>query len=405
MASKKPTVTNPLNYLGIPGMSPTPIPVPKPKTPMAPLERSLGGYGGGVMTAQTLTAGDRLTEELKSLQNTSAGRIKNLTDQSTGLTTSMAGLQFGQGTGAASTVIAAGGANFGAGAAVLQKIQDDPEYKLLVQKFKNRGMEDFADLYLQVSVDYPTVTDPDTLQDLLKTDKKYNVDAQGNAKGFAKRFAGNAALIKAGKAPMEDADYLKAEEEYEKTFKAYNLPKTMLNKESYAKLIGNTISADEATKRIQLGYNNLEGNAKTSEAFRTFFPQLSKGDIVAAMLDETEQLPALIRKVDAAKIGGAALRQNLATSAVRAEELRSGGVTQAEADTGYSKIAGYLTDAQKLARIGKEEEFTQTTAEQSQLEGLASAQRKEAQLAEKEINRFSMQVGASRGAFSRNTTF
>ena len=405
MASKKPTVTNPLNYLGIPGMSPTPIPAPKPKTPMAPLERSLGGYGGGVATAQTLTAGDRLLEQLKVAQNTSAGTIKNLKDQSTGLTTSMAGLQFGQGTGAASTVIAAGGANFAAGAAVLQKIQDDPEYKLLVQKFKNRGMEDFADLYLQVSVDYPTVTDPDTLQDLLKTDKKYNVDAQGNAKGFAKRFAGNAALIKAGKTPMEDADYLKAEEDYEKTFKAYNLPKTMLNQASYAKLIGNTISAVEATERIQLGYDKLQGNAKVSEAFQKFFPELSKGDVVAAMLDETEQLPALKRKVAAAQIGGAALRQNLATSAVRAEELRSGGVTQTEAETGYSKIAGYLTDAQKLARIGKEEEFTQTTAEQSQLEGLASAQRKEAQLAEKEINRFSMQVGASRGAFSRNTTF
>ena len=123
------------------------------------------------------------------------------------------------------------------------------------------------------------------------------------------------------------------------------------------------------------------------------------------MLDETEQLPALIRKVDAAKIGGAALRQNLETSAARAEQLRSIGVTTTEAETGYGNIAGYLTDAQRLARIGKEEEFTQLTAEQSQLEGLASAKRKEEQLAEKEINRFSMQVGASRGAFSRNTTF
>jgi len=36
---------------------------------------------------------------------------------------------------------------------------------------------------------------------------------------------------------------------------------------------------------------------------------------------------------------------------------------------------------------------------------LASAKRKEEQLAEKEINRFSSQVGASRGAFSRSTTF
>jgi hypothetical protein len=241
------------------------------------------------------------------------------------------------------------------------------------------------------------------LQDLLKTDKKYNVDAQGNPKGYAKRFAGNAALIKAGKAPLADDDYLKAEEDYEKTLKAYNLPATMINKESYAKLIGNSISAVEATERIQLGYDKLQSNAKVSQAFQSFFPELSKGDIVAAMLNETEQLPALKRKVAAAQIGGAALRQNLATSAARAEELRGMGVDQAEAEKGYGKIAGYLTDAQKLARIGKEEEFTQTTAEQSQLEGLASAKRKEERLAEKEINRFSSQVGANRGAFT--TTF
>lgn len=404
MAPKKPAVVNPLNYLGIPGMSPSPTPPPKPKTPVAPLERSLGGYGGGVATVQTLTAADRLAEQLRVAQNTAAGTIKNLKDQSTALTGSMADLQFGQDTGAANTVKAAGGTDFAAGAAVLKGIQDDPEYKVLAQKFASYGMADFPDLYLQVSIDYPKA-DIQTLQDLLKTDKKYNVDAQGNAKGYAKRFAGNAALIKAGKIPLDDAEYIKAEGEYEKAFKGYGLPETMLNKESYAKLIGNEISADEATTRVKLGYDNLKSNAKVLQAFQTFYPQLSQGDIVAAMLNPNEQLPALQRKVAAAEIGGAALRQNLQTSEARAMELKGLGIDQGKAEAGYGKIAGYLTDAQKLARIGKEEEFTQTTAEQSQLEGLASAQRKEAQLAEKEINRFSSQVGAARGAFSKNTTF
>jgi hypothetical protein len=406
MAPKKPVVVNPLNYLGIPaGQSPSmPAPTPKPKTPVAPLERSLGGYGGGVATRQTLTAADRLAEQLRVAQNTAAGTIKNLKDQSTTLTGSMADLQFGKDTGAANTVKAAGGTDFAAGAAVLKGIQDDPEYKVLAQKFASYGMADFPDLYLQVSIDYPKA-DAQTLQDLLKTDKKYNTDAQGNAKGYAKRFAGNAALVKAGKIPLDDAEYIKAESEYEKTFKGYGLPATMLNKETYAKLIGNEISADEATTRVKLGYDNLKSNAKVLQAFQTFYPQLSQGDIVAAMLNPNEQLPALQRKVAAAEIGGAALRQNLQTSEARAMELKGLGVTQATAEKGYGKIATYLTDAQKLAQIGKEEAFTQTTAEQSQIEGLASAQRKEAQLAEKEVNRFSSQVGAARGAFSRNTTF
>ena len=379
-------------------------PAPKPKTSMAPLERSLGGYGGGVMTAQTLTSADRLAEQLKVAQNTAAGTIKNLKDQSTALTGSMADLQFGKDTGAANTVKAAGGTDFGDGAAVLQDIQDDPEYKVLAQKFASYGMADFPDLYLQVKVDYPKAN-AETLLDLLKTDKKYNVDAQGNAKGYAKRFAGNAALVKAGKIPLDEADYIKAEGEYENAFKGYGLPATMINKESYAKLIGNSISADEATTRIKLGYDNLKSNAKVLQAFQTFYPELSQGDIVAAMLNEKEQLPALQRKVAAAQIGGAALRQNLQTSEARAMELKGLGIDQGKAEAGYGKIAGYLTDAQKLARIGKEEEFTQLTAEQSQLEGLASAKRKEKQLEEKEINRFSMQVGAARGAFSKDTTF
>ena len=394
MATKKPVFTNPLNYLGIPaGKSPS---KPAPKAAVNPTYIPVSDPR--YQREADLKEQALVNAKEKALADAAANKLTGTSSQS-GQFESKGSIAEDKAKGDAAAAAAAA-----AQQQSLQAIQDSPEFKALVQKFKDRGMDDFPDLYLEAAKDNPKA-DSDTILDLLRKDKKYNFDAQGNPKGYAKRFSGNAALIKAGKIPMDDDKYLQAEVEYEKTFKKYNLPKTMFNQASYAKLIGNQISADEATTRIQLGYDNLEGNAKATEAFQKFFPTLLKGDIVAAMLDETEQLPALIRKVDAAKIGGAALRQNLETSAARAEQLRSIGVTTTEAETGYGNIAGYLTDAQRLARIGKEEEFTQLTAEQSQLEGLASAKRKEKQLEEKEINRFSMQVGAARGAFSKNTTF
>ena len=411
MATKKPVFTNPLNYLGIPaGKSPS---KPAPKAAVNPTYIPVSDPR--YQREADLKEQALVNAKEKALADAAANKSTGTSSQS-GQIESKGSIA--EDKARADAAVAAAAA---AQQQSLQAIQDSPEFKALVQKFKNRGMDDFPDLYLEAAKDNPKA-DSDTILDLLRKDKKYNFDAQGNPKGYAKRFSGNAALVKAGKIPMADDEYLEAELEYEKTFKKYNLPKTMFNQASYAKLIGNQISSTEATERIQLGYDKLESNAKVSEAFQKFFPTLLKGDIVAAMLDETEQLPALKRKVAAAEIGGAALRQNLATSAVRAEELRSGGVTQAEAETGYGKIAGYADTATKLSQIergnvaiqtpeimqamdDKLRKETQTTAEESQLLGLASAKRKEEQRAEREINRFSMQVGASRGAFSRNTTF
>ena len=233
MATKKPVFTNPLNYLGIPaGKSPS-KPAPKAVTQTAPIN----------------TVG---SPEFEREQN----RIAMVQSKSRDLPPPPSNPDVIEKKGSIAEDKAKADAAVAAAAAAqqqsLQAIQDSPEFKALVQKFKDRGMEDFPDLYLEAAKDNPKA-DSDTILDLLRKDKKYNFDAQGNTKGYAKRFSGNAALVKAGKIPMDDDKYLEAEVEYEKTFKKYNLPKTMFNQASYAKLIGNQISATEATARIQLG--------------------------------------------------------------------------------------------------------------------------------------------------------
>ena len=133
--------------------------------------------------------------------------------------------------------------------ATVNSILEDPEYVTLVNVFKNYGMGDIADLYLKVKADYPKA-DRDQVETLLKTDVRYNKDTQGNAIGYSKRFAGNAALMKVGKQPLDDADYLKAESEYEKTFKAYGLG-SMANKDAMQNLL---------VKRFQQQKQQIEFN-------------------------------------------------------------------------------------------------------------------------------------------------
>ena len=410
MATKKPVFTNPLNYLGIPaGKSPS---KPAPKAAVNPTYIPVSDPR--YQREADLKEQALVNAKEKALADAAANKSTSTSSQS-GQIESKGSIA--EDKARADAAVAAAKA---AQQQSMQAIQDTPEYKALVRTFTAYGMSDFADIYLQIKADNPKA-DKDTIESLLKTDPKYNTDAQGNAKGYAKRFAGNVALVKQGKIPLTEDAYLQAEAGYEKAFKGYDLG-AMANQKAYADLIASDVSADEATSRIQLGYDKLKNNPQVLNAFRKFYPTLSDGDIVSGILNSKEQLVTLERKVAAAEVGGAALRQNLTTSEARAEELRGLGVTQAKAETGYKEIAGYADTATKLSQIergnvaiqtpeimqamdDKLRKETQTTAEESQLLGLASAKRKEEQLAEREINRFSMQVGASRGAFSRNTTF
>jgi hypothetical protein len=155
------------------------------------------------------------------------------------------------------------------------------------------------------------------------------------------------------------------------------------------------------------------------DAFRRFFPQLTAGDLVGAMLDPAEQLPALQRKVIAAEIGGAAIEQglnvslaaesiqskrysNLQTGTVGAEALQQAGVEKDVAQAGYEKIAMDLPTMEKLSSIYGTtlEAYTQKEAEQEQLLGLASAARKKQQIIAREAAQWQGSAGTTKGSFS-----
>jgi membrane-bound lytic murein transglycosylase B len=178
------------------------------------------------------------------------------------------------------------------------------------------------------------------------------------------------------------------------------------------------------TDRVQLAFDRVLNDEPTKNAFNKFFSALGFSDIVAGMLDPINQIPALERKVKAAEIGGAALRQGLTASELAmaeeqasvpfsnvtrgtlgADVLAQQGVTKAQAEAGFRKIAEVLPTAEKLSSIygGTEAQYGRLEAEQEQLQGLASAARKRQRLSELETAQFKKSSGLGKRALGSIT--
>jgi hypothetical protein len=263
---------------------------------------------------------------------------------------------------------------------------ENPAFSIVAGILKNYDMKGVADSIAKIRKDYPEIASDDILA-LLKFDTRYNAP-------YLERFSGNAELIKKGLPTLDDESYLKVEKEYEKIFKSYNVG-SLANRQMYAKLIGNSMDAVDVTGRLKVGYDRLKADKNIEEAFRRFYPSLADGDIVAAMLNPEEMLPALQRKADAAEIGGSYLAQNLTTTRESAESLAAFGINKAGAQAGVRYIAQALPRGQFLSQISQETgiNYTQQTAEDITFKKNVAAQKQEDILKEKEINRFAGEAG------------
>ena len=250
--------------------------------------------------------------------------------------------------------------------------------------------------------EYPEISSDDIVT-LLQFDSRYNAK-------FNERFAANVDRLKAGKPVLSPGEYLKLEQGYAQVLNAYNLP-TFNTQKYYDTFIKSDLDVVEVTDRVQLAYDRVLSDAPVNTAFRQFFPSLGLGDIVTGMLDPVNQLPALQRKVKAAEIGGAALRQGFkdisetATSmTVGADVLAQQGVTKAEAEAAYQTIAQELPQAEKFSSIygSQTESYGRLEAEKEQLQGLASEERKKKRLIALEAAQFGGDSGTSKASVNTN---
>jgi len=228
---------------------------------------------------------------------------------------------------------------------------------------------------------------------------------------YQKRFAANKSRVSAGLSALNEAEYIRLEDQYQNVMRNYGLPASYYAKdttgrqEGFEKLIGFDVSATELEDRILTAQSRVINAApEVTTALKQFYPDITNGDILAYTLDPTKGLSEIKRKVTAAEIGGAALGSKLDTSAVRAEELARYGVTAETAQKGYSAIGGGLERGRQLSSIYQEPAYTQAVAEEEifNLPGQTQAGEKRKKIIGLEKATFGGQTGVSSGALSQN---
>lgn len=233
------------------------------------------------------------------------------------------------------------------------------------------------------------------------------------AVAYQKRFPANKARAAAGKPVLSAAEYLQAERTYSQVLQSYGVG-GLAKSETLSSFISNDISAAEVADRVGLAVDRVKNaDPFTKAALAEYYPSLNQTDIVSAVLNPEEGLPALKRKVQIAEIGGAAAVQglntgltatsdvskqygNVVTGALGAEALATFGITQDQARKGYEAVAGLAPRAEFLSSISTGEDYTRLQAEQEAFLGLASAKRARESLTAQEQARFAGASGLSK---------
>jgi len=257
---------------------------------------------------------------------------------------------------------------------------------------------------------------PDTIQ-LIMQDPNSNDPL---AVAFQKRFPANKVLAGQGKAVLSAGEYLAAEKRYTEIMQSYGVA-GLATRATLSDFIGNSISATEVSDRVGLAVDRVQNaDSATKKMLATYYPMLNTNDIVTAMLNPKEGLPALQRKVQIAEIGGAALSQGLNTSinsmsmksalysnvqsgALGAQQLAEFGVTKDQARAGYQQVAEITPRAEFLSSISGGEDYTRLEAEQEAFLGLASAKRARENLVKQEQGRFAGSSGLTKNSLSSST--
>jgi hypothetical protein len=230
-----------------------------------------------------------------------------------------------------------------------------------------------------------------------------------NRPAYQARFAANKDRIKAGLRALSPAEYIGLEDQYQNIMRTYGMPSSYYTKDDtgkqagFEKFLANDVSAAELEDRIATAQQRvLNSNPEVLQALKQFYPDISNADILAYTLDPQNALTNIKRKVTAAEIGGAALAQGLQAQGGTAEALAGQGITKAQAQQGYTEIAGILPRATQLADIYGEQPYTQQTAEAEVFNtaNAAEAARKRKKLASLETAAFSGSSGV--GALGRD---
>lgn len=287
-------------------------------------------------------------------------------------------------------------------AAILAKEKRQSAYDLLYTQFASYGL---GSLVEPLKALIQTNASPSEFAIKLRNDPLYNT-------AYKKRFAANDLRISKGLKAIDEATYLGLEDQYQEILRNAGLPESYWKRgelgiqEGFTNFIANDVSATELEDRVNTAQQRLiYANPEVSIALKTFYPDITNGDLLAYALDPTKGLDQIKRRITAAEIGSSAVQMGLATNVTDAEYLARYGVTKEAAQKGYRTAAETLPTATKLGEIYAGQglgAYTQQTAEQDifNLPGGAAAAEKRRKLSELEQASFSGKAGM--GALARD---
>lgn len=222
---------------------------------------------------------------------------------------------------------------------------------------------------------------------------------------YKTRFKANDDRIKKGLKVLTPAEYLNVEDSYRQVLRAYGLKQ--FDTDAYvSQFIANDMSPTELSNRVQTAVQRVQNaDPGVSQTLRDYYG-IGQADLVGYVLDPAANMEKINRQVSAAEIGNAARTQGLNAGVTVSEQLAAQGITQAEAQKGYSTIADILPTAEKLSAIygSTMDGYNQSTAEQETFNGLASAQRKRQRLTAREVAQFGGSTGTARGSLGTSNS-
>jgi len=203
---------------------------------------------------------------------------------------------------------------------------------------------------------------------------------------------------------LTPAEYLNLEDGYRQTLRAYGL--NQFDTDDYvSQFIANDMSAAELSNRVVTAVQRVRNADPAVAATLRDYYGIGDSDLVAYVLDPSQQFQKIERQVAASEIGTAARRQGIQAGVGVAEQLAAQGITQAEAQRGYATIANVLPGAEKLSQLygSTLEGYGLAEAEQEVFNSLASAQRRRQRLTEREIAEFGGTSGTGRSSLSQQS--
>jgi hypothetical protein len=159
---------------------------------------------------------------------------------------------------------------------------------------------------------------------------------------YKKRFAGNAARLKAGLSELNPADYIGLENQYRETLRSNGLPANFYDQpDDFQALIEGDVSNSELNERVQQGYRAVaDADPAVKEQMKNLYG-IGEGELAAYFLDPQRTAPLLTRQAQAANIAARGLEQGgIQLSGAFAEDLARRGITEQQARAGFAEVGG-----------------------------------------------------------------